>query len=656
MLKTNDGQEDCQWGISQLDRMFSVLLSRLRDKGPRWGFTWIMCVDRPDNGAHEYFSDPGMSVSQTTSSPSPAGWSCALLAIVAPTLIAAHDPPSVTFYNQAMAALGWGMWLAWMARTQTSGTASQQTRARTGLWGLLGVMLLLTLTACHAGLMGPLPTGLSLMGGGMSLAASLALLSGWRQGRSAGRDMIGTLFFGALAVAGGMGLVLAAIQVFMPSWTDGVLIAASSMAGRAVGNLRQPNHFSTLLVFAAASFGWLGARQRLRPSLAALGVALCIAGIVWTASRTGMVAMVFLSGWGLLDRRLPRVLRLTLAGAPLLYAAWWGSMWWLAHTDRAVAFAAETRLHDGSDISSSRFKIWANVLSLIQQHPWWGVGYGEFNLAWTLTPFPDRPVAFFDHTHNLVLHWAVELGLPLAGLMSALTLWAWWTLVRPGSDDERRHGEPATVGAAAVIVTTAGLHSLLEYPMWYSYFLLPTAFAWGLGLAAREEASNTTGWAKLPPPRAPSWLLAGGVVMAVMALWCTLDYQAAANIYAPRPGAGALDRRIAFAQPMPWWGFQADYADVTVVGKDEPSPPPAAFRRTLHNLLDARLMMAYARSLAEHGEVDKARFVVERLKEFRNGSAKAFFEACERPTPPGRAEPFQCTPPKQHYPWRALLP
>ena len=38
--------------------------------------------------------------------PTPAGWAWALLAVVAPTLIAAHDPPSVTFYNQALAVLG----------------------------------------------------------------------------------------------------------------------------------------------------------------------------------------------------------------------------------------------------------------------------------------------------------------------------------------------------------------------------------------------------------------------------------------------------------------------------------------------------------------------------------------------------------------------
>ena len=597
------------------------------------------------------------SAGRTSVTPSPAGWAWALLAVVAPTLIAAHDPPSVTFYNQALAALGWGVWLAWMGRMPAS--AAPRSRALGGSLALTVLLGLLAVAAVGSHVLGTLPLGLSMMGCGLSLAALLALQSGWWQGRSAHRDGVAELFFGALAVAGGVGLMLGAVQVFMPAWADGTLIAAPNMAGRAVGNLRQPNHFSTLLVFAAAGFAWLGARQRLRPALAAVGVALCIGGIVWTASRTGMVAMVFLSAWGLLDRRLPRVLRVTLAATPLLYAAWWGGMWWLAHADQAVAFAAEARLHDGSDISSSRFKIWANVLSLIQQHPWWGVGYGEFNLAWTLTPFPDRPVAFFDHTHNVVLQWAVELGVPAAAVLSVLALWGWWALVRPGSDTERQSGEPATVGAAAVIVTTAGLHSLLEYPLWYSYFLLPTAFAWGLGLAAREGSGalgrSAPGWTLPNVPRAPRWRMAGGVVMAVMAVWCALDYQAAANIYAPRPGASTLERRIALAKPMPWWGYQADYAEVTVGGADAPSRPPQAFRRTLHNLLDARLMMAYARSLAEHGEVDKARFVVARLKEFRNGSAKAFFAACDQAST-GSQLPFQCTPPQRHYPWRDLLP
>jgi len=112
---------------------------------------------------------------------------------------------------------------------------------------------------------------------------------------------------------------------------------------------------------------------------------------VLTASRTGMIGMAFLTLWGVLDRRLPRMLRITLVGAPLIYLLFWGGMWLLAHADKNVKFAAEARLHDKSDISSSRFKIWANVLDLIKANPWLGVGYGEFNVAWSLTPSRPGP-------------------------------------------------------------------------------------------------------------------------------------------------------------------------------------------------------------------------------------------------------------------------
>ncbi len=39
------------------------------------------------------------------------------------------------------------------------------------------------------------------------------------------------------------------------------------------------------------------------------------------------------------------------------------------------------------------------------------------------------------------------------------------------------------------MVLMIGLHSLLEYPLWYAYFLLPTAFAWGFALSRRAPAN-----------------------------------------------------------------------------------------------------------------------------------------------------------------------
>ncbi|HRD98830.1 MAG TPA: Wzy polymerase domain-containing protein, partial [Rubrivivax sp.] len=51
-----------------------------------------------------------------------------------------------------------------------------------------------------------------------------------------------------------------------------------------------------------------------------------------------------------------------------------------------------------------------------------------------------------------------------------------------------RRAGPGTAGrsvagrTAFAMVLLIGLHSLLEYPLWYAYFLLPAAWAWGFAL------------------------------------------------------------------------------------------------------------------------------------------------------------------------------
>ncbi|MBA4109777.1 MAG: polymerase [Leptothrix sp. (in: Bacteria)] len=583
----------------------------------------------------------------------------ALLAIVGPTLLAAHEPPSVTFYNQVLALFGWGLWTAALAGPVLRGQGLVPVRGG-AMWALSIMLLLNAGLALAAPFVSGLPLGLAMMGGGMALSALLVFVVAWRVGLSDRGHEVFDVFCEALAWAGVAGMVLALIQVFHPAWADGNWIAEPTMPGRAVGNLRQPNHFSTLLVWSCCAAAWLGARGRWPQSLAAAAIVLMIGGVVFTASRTGTIAMFLLAVWGWRDRDLPKRLRLVLMLAPIIYGAWWAGMWQWSHMDTGVAFAAEARLHDHSDISSSRFKIWANVLDLIATHPWTGVGYGEFNLAWTFTPFPTRPIAFFDHTHNLLLQWAVEFGVPVAVLMTVLSLWGLWGLVGPGlKSTEPQAGQTfagTPAGATAVIVTLVGLHSLLEYPLWYSYFLLPAAFAWGMGLAARaRRAAPVAQPLQAADPGTNSALLTGALAMSLFTAWCTWDFQAAASIYAPREGAGPLSERIKFGQHTTWFAYQADYADVTGVEEDEPSKPPLAFNRTLHNLVDARLMMAYARSLAEHGQLDKGRYVVDRLREFRNATSNAFLDECKDEADLTQA-PFQCTPAERVYDWRELLP
>jgi hypothetical protein len=498
---------------------------------------------------------------------------------------------------------------------------------------------------------GALPSSLALSALGLLAAAALLVAAGAGARRGAGAETVFVAFCWAWVVAGAFNVLVALVQVFWPELPDGEWIAASGIPGRAVGNLRQPNHLSSLLLWSTIAALALAELGRLARAVAFGLAAAFVFGVVLTASRTGLLSVLLLALWGVLDRRLSRPGRWLLWAAPLIYALSWVALAQWAEVS-SHAFGGSQRLAEG-DISSSRFGIWANTLELIRREPWLGVGFGEFNLAWTLTPFPGRPTAFFDHTHNLPLQFAVELGLPLAALVMGLLLWALAGGLR------RAWSAPGPLGsgqrAAMLMVLMIGLHSLLEYPLWYSYFLLPAAWAWGFALG-RE--GGPVGATVAPPSRALGW---GAAALAAGALLSVADYVRVAVIFAAPEGAAPLEQRIEAGRRSLFFAHHADYAAVTS-GVKAPEPE-RAFASTTHYLLDTRLMIAWADWLQQRGDGERARHLAARLREFRKADAQEFFAPCAvSPVPsagPAAAAAtvpdYPCRPPTRTPSWREFL-
>ena len=564
-----------------------------------------------------------------------ASWTAAACGAVAlPTLLAYNLPPSATFLNQAAAFVGWGVWALLLA---SSGATPGQLR-RGGLGSLLAALALLALAAVAAPMWAGLPWTLALSALGTLAAAALLVVIGAALARSGLAPVAFHALCVALLVAGVLGALIGVVQVFAPQWADGTLIAQIS-GGRAAGNLRQPNHLSSLLLWSLVALVWLSGRECIgRLAAPALG-GLLLAGIVLSASRTGMLGVLMLGAWGLLDRRLSRRSRALLIALPFVFALLWGGLAAWAHSSQHV-FGGDAQLAKG-DISSSRFAIWSNTLALIASHPWLGVGWGEFNFAWSLTPFPDRPVAFFDHTHNLPLQFAVELGLPLALLVLALLGWALWRAFRAGTEC----ADPVsslTLRAAFLMVLMMAVHSQLEYPLWYAHFLLPTAFAFGICLGGEGVSA-----AAPPASRGARPLRAAAALLLLGGCAALYDYSRVMVIFEPGANAAPLAERIAAGQRSWLFGHHADYAAVTTA--EHVADPKQAFARVPHYLLDTRLMMAWARALAEDGQVDAARHVAQRLKEFRNADADPFFEVCDLLEDDVEAAPYQCQVPTRKF-------
>ena len=311
----------------------------------------------------------------------------AALALAAPALLAYNLPPSSTFLNQALALVGWGGWLTMLAASIESPALPRST----GLTALQGALALLLLAAMASPLWAGLPWSLALSSAALIGAAALAAKVGAAAQQAGVAPAAFRAFCIGMVVAGAASSAIGIVQVFAPGWADGDWIARPYLAGRAVGNLRQPNHLSSLLLWATVAVLWLGETGAIKRWGSALLAALFVFVVVLSASRTGAVSVVLLAFWGLLDRRLSRHTRAVLLLAPVVYAVFWlGTAAW-AEVSHQV-FGGETRFSTKGDISSSRYGIWSNTLALIRMHPWAGVGFGEFNFAWTLTPFPGRPV------------------------------------------------------------------------------------------------------------------------------------------------------------------------------------------------------------------------------------------------------------------------
>jgi O-antigen ligase len=547
-----------------------------------------------------------------------------LAAALLPTFLAFSRPPSPTVYNQLLALALWGIALATLAGRPSAA----RMHGAHGLIAALGLCVAATVVSMGAG---SLPTGLGLATAGLMLAAAALVAGG---ARTSADVPLREAFFTAWLLAGLCSAFVAFGQVFMPHALDGDWFAFPSTPGRAAGNLRQPNHLATLLLWSALAVVPLLESKRLRAAVAWPVFAGLMFALMLTASRTGVIGVLLLALWGLVDRRPSRGARALLLAGPVLYALGWMFMAWWADTT-AQSFGGAARLAGEGLAAGSRPLIWRDTLALIAVHPWFGVGAGEYNLAWSLTPSPQRSGEFFDHSHNLVLQLLAEYGVLLGGAVIALLVVALWQAWK-------RSAANVELRTAFMMVLLMGVHSQLEYPLWYAYFLLPTAWAWGLCLGAGDAAARPAG--------ASLSLRIGGALMVAAALFAVVDYRRVVLIYAPGANDAPLAERVADGQRSLLFPHHADYAAATMA--EHPGTQMAALQRASHYLLDTRLMTAWAVAYAERGDLDRARHLAERLREFNNPASATFFAPCQ---PAAASAPFQCAPPARTLDWRDFV-
>ena len=338
------------------------------------------------------------------------------------------------------------------------------------------------------------------------LFAALLMLLGARLRTCFGMEKLAIVLAVFLLIGAEISALFGVLQYY--SWhtpLSAVIVMKTSAA--VFGNLAQPNHYANYIALGLISLGLLFQQHKLRAVYVILLAAPLLFVMTLSGSRSSWLYMLMMSGlawwWSrrnVLQRPLLNYSLLLMAGFVLMHlivklpfmsvsgtvsggvsnAVSSGvSIAVSSSVSNAVSGGASNvtamqRLFADDASGSVRLYIWHEAALMFAESPWLGVGFGQF--AWhhfQMLPIlhPNYINGLYNNAHNLIFQLAAEAG--LAGLLVLfVSLGVWLYGMRRATLDAAHWWGYAALGVLAI-------HSLLEYPLWYTYFVAVAAILLG---------------------------------------------------------------------------------------------------------------------------------------------------------------------------------
>lgn len=298
--------------------------------------------------------------------------------------------------------------------------------------------------------------------------------------------------------------VVAFAQV-LELWEQSAWINRMLSLRRPGGNIGQPNQLATLLLMGIASLLFLYESGKLKAASSILLFATLGTALAMTESRTGALSFLLLAGWWAVKSRSIKfsLSAWTIAGAVAVVL---GIFWaWPAIFD----FVMQTGSNSKIDTSAgSRLLIWPQLLKAVALRPWLGWGLNQVPEAHNAVAHLYTVSEPFSYSHNILIDLALGIGVPLTVLLVLLAgVWLWRRI---------RQANQLQPWYCMAVVLPVAVHSMLEFPFTYAYFLAPVMLVLGVleGLSGAKPAF------RLGARSAAALLL----VMSVAAAWSVVEY------------------------------------------------------------------------------------------------------------------------------------
>jgi O-antigen ligase len=368
--------------------------------------------------------------------------------------------------------------------------------------------------------------------------------------------------------AGGLGNACVAFAQKFDSYPVAGFFAAliyPASMGRALGNIAQSNHLAHVLCLGSVSAFFLARRGRMPWAVFWVLHGVLALAAAWSGSRSVVLYALLVCLLGFIaDKK--RWLWLVVAAVQL------GALAVLAVPliggDATAGSAPEsTWARVSATASDVRWALWRDAWAIANQNPLVGSGaesYRRESVLLTANKGEGELKVPAEHAHNIGLQLVAEYGFPLAlialGVIGRLFCGSLRSHLRQVGD------RSALIWLGGVLLI-ASLHSALEYPLWFAYFLGPVA----LLLGVLESRCWRVTW-----PHARTLLL--GMVVGALGLAFSLlqDYRVLERVNAWRQAesvdTAALERDLRLASTLSGRSLLEPYAQLVLLTSFKPSP------------------------------------------------------------------------------------
>ncbi|NNH87462.1 O-antigen ligase family protein [Acinetobacter terrae] len=283
-------------------------------------------------------------------------------------------------------------------------------------------------------------------------------------------------------------------------------------AVRPYANFAQPNNMATFLLMSLLACLYLYEKKKVHTKWLIQAVFIMLMSLALSQSRTSWVACVCIIVY-LVYQQFKGYISIKWYYLTAWTALFISFIFLLPTIGGFLTQLADTQIKS-VDIARratgdmSRLAIWQQMLHAIIDRPWFGYGWNQTSVAYTLVSDHFQGPVWVRSAHNFILDFILWNGLIIG--IPFLAYFGYWGY------QLNKHVNSVESVIGILMIGAVLIHSMLEFPQYYAYFLLPVGFIMGLVQSQQSDIKTIT--------LSPNYMRVGYAVSLLLLILIVRDY------------------------------------------------------------------------------------------------------------------------------------